>query len=104
MINRSPSTAVSLKTLMEMWNGKPADYSSLHVFENLVYVMYNSQERTKLDPKSRKYIFLGYANGVKGYRLWDTTAHKVVDSRDVIFLENELQENKEIAALLKRLL
>ncbi|RDX80307.1 hypothetical protein CR513_39172, partial [Mucuna pruriens] len=51
---------------MEVWNGKPADYSSLRVFGCPVYVMYNSQERTKLDPKSRICIFLGYANNVKG--------------------------------------
>src|ERR1044072_4585693 len=74
VINRSPSTAIDLKTLMEMWKGKPGDYSSLHVFGCSVYVMYNSQERTKLDPKSRKCIFLGYVNGVKGYRLWDPTS------------------------------
>jgi len=90
VINRSPSTVIDLKTPMEMWNGKPADYSSLHIFGCLVYVMYNSQERLKLDPKSRKCIFLGYADNVKGYRLWDPTAHKVVVSRDVTFAENEL--------------
>ena len=27
VINRSPSTAIELKTPMEMWTGKPADYS-----------------------------------------------------------------------------
>jgi len=32
MINRSPSTVIDLQTPMEMWNGKPADYSSLHIF------------------------------------------------------------------------
>ena len=57
--------------------------------------MYNSQERSKLDPKSRKCIFLGYADGVKGYRLWDPTARKVIVSRDVIFAENELQIQQE---------
>jgi len=76
---------------MEMWTGKPADYSRLHIFGSPVYVMYNTQEVSKLDSKSRKYVFLGYADGVKGYRLWDPTAHKVVISRDVIFAEGKMQ-------------
>ncbi|KAH9740957.1 hypothetical protein KPL70_002426 [Citrus sinensis] len=91
IVNRSPSTAIGLKTTMEMWTGKPADYSYLHAFGCPVYVMYNAQERTKLDAKSRRCIFLGYVDGVKGYRLWDPTAHKIVISRDVIFVEDQLQ-------------
>ncbi|KAH9723668.1 hypothetical protein KPL70_007189 [Citrus sinensis] len=91
IVNRSPSTAIGLKTAMEMWTGKPADYSYLHAFGCPVYVMYNAQERTKLDPKSRRCIFLGYAEVVKGYRLWDPTAHKIIISRDVIFVEDQLQ-------------
>jgi len=101
VINRSPSTAIDLKTPMEMWNGKPADYSSLHIFGCPVYVMYNSQERSKLDPKSRKCRFLGYADNVKGYLLWDPTAHKVVVSRDVTFAENELQSKQSNDSLTK---
>ncbi|KAH9689148.1 Integrase catalytic domain-containing protein [Citrus sinensis] len=87
--------AIRLKTAMEMWTVKPADYSYLHAFGCPVYVMYNAQERTKLDPKSRRCIFLGYADGVKGYRLWDPTAHKIVISRDVIFVEDQLQMRDE---------
>ncbi|GKE02786.1 gag-pol polyprotein [Tanacetum coccineum] len=95
VINRSPSTAVELKTPMEMWMGKLVNYFDLYIFKSLVYVMYNTQETTKLDPKSRKCLFLGYADGVKGYRLWDPTAHKVVVSRDVVFMKDKIQENKE---------
>ncbi|KAH9687766.1 hypothetical protein KPL70_014887 [Citrus sinensis] len=95
IVNRSPSTAIGLKTEMEMWTGKPADYSYLHVFGCPMYVMYNAQERTKLDTKSKRCIFLGYADGVKGYRLWDPTAHKIVISRDVIFVEDQLQMKDE---------
>ncbi|GJV90696.1 gag-pol polyprotein [Tanacetum coccineum] len=86
---------VELKTPMEMWTGKPVNYSDLHIFGSLVYVMYNSQETTKLDPKSRKCLFLGYADGVKGYRLWDPTAHKVVISRNFVFMEDKVQENEK---------
>ncbi|GJT96309.1 hypothetical protein Tco_1091827 [Tanacetum coccineum] len=39
----------------------------------------------------------GYADGVKGYRLWDPTTHKVVVSRDVVFIEDKIQENEEVA-------
>ena len=74
-----------------MWTKKPADYCYLHALGCPVYVMYNAQERTKLDPKSRKCIFLGYDDGVKRYRLWDPTAHKIVISKDVIFVEDQLQ-------------
>ncbi|KAE8673308.1 hypothetical protein F3Y22_tig00111794pilonHSYRG00058 [Hibiscus syriacus] len=95
LVNRAPSTAIELKTPMEMWTGKPADYSNLHVFGSIVYVLYNAQEISKLDPKSRKCKFLGYANGVKGYRLWDPTARKVIISRDVIFVEDKLQRKED---------
>ena len=35
---------------------------------------------------------------MKGYRLWDPTAHKLVISRDVIFIEDKMQieENNSI--------
>jgi hypothetical protein len=91
VINRSPSTAIEMKTSMEMWTRKPADYSRLHIFGSSVHVMYNTQEVSKLDSKSRKCVFLGYANGVNGYRLWDPTTHKVVISRDVIFAKDKMQ-------------
>ena len=71
------------------------DYSYLHAFGCPVYMMYNIQERIKLDPKSKKYIFLGYADGVKRYRLWDLTTHKIVINIDVIFVEDQLQMRDE---------
>jgi hypothetical protein len=43
VINRSSSTAIELKTLMEMWTGKVADYSRLHICGSHVYMMYNTQ-------------------------------------------------------------
>ena len=48
VVNRSPFITIGLKTSMEMWTKKPADYSHLHAFGCPVYVMYNAQERVKL--------------------------------------------------------
>ncbi|GJZ18888.1 gag-pol polyprotein [Tanacetum coccineum] len=69
VINRSLSTVVELKTPM------------LIVLRRFY--------------KQGKYLFLGYDDRVKGYCLWDPTAHKVVVSRGVVFKEDKIQENKE---------
>ena len=95
IVNRLPSTTIGLKIAMEMWTRKPANYFYLHAFGCLMYVMYNTQERTKLDPKSKRCIFLGYADGVKVYCLWDPTGHKIIISKDVIFVEDQLQRRDE---------
>jgi len=40
-----------------------------------------------LDSKSEKCIFIGYKDGLKGYKLWNPVTRKVVYSRDVVFRE-----------------
>jgi hypothetical protein len=49
-----------------------------------------SEKWSKLDPKSRKCVFLGYKKRVKGYKFWDLMADKAVISRDVVFDENSI--------------
>jgi len=50
------------------------------------------EKRRKWDMKSKKYIFLGYCDGSKGYRLIETGTKKIVNNvnccRDVVFFEN----------------
>ena len=94
IINRSSSTTIEMKTSLEMWIGKPTNYSSLHIFGCPTYMMYNDQKRTKLDPKSKKCIFLGYLDGVKGYHLWDSSTHNVIINKDVTFIEDMIQSNE----------
>ena len=40
-----------------------------------------------MDSKSEKCIFIGYRDGLKGYKFWNLETRKVVYSRDVVFKE-----------------
>lgn len=55
-------------------------------------------ERSKLNVKSKEYIFLGYRDENFGYRLYNPFDKKVIRSKDVIFLEDHIfeQNNKAI--------
>lgn len=57
---------------------KPLNYSVLRVFGCESYVGIPEEQITRLDAKSKKCIFLDYANETKGYRLWDPTDRKII--------------------------
>ena len=92
LVNRSPSSAIKMKTPMDVWSGVKADYKNLKVFGSLAYAHVN---KGKLEPRACKCIFLGYPEGVKGYRLWrvEEVKPKVFVSRDVVFQENILYKD-----------
>jgi len=71
---------------MEVWSGRPADYSNLKVFGALAFA---HVRQDKLDARVVKCIFIGYPEGVKGYKLWkmEPGGSKFIISRDVTFDE-----------------
>jgi len=89
LINRSPSTRKDLKTPMEVWNGRPTNYSNLKVFEALAFA---HVKQDKLDHRTVKCIFIGYLEGVKGYKLWkmEPGGSKFIIIRDVTFDETRM--------------
>ena len=97
LINRSPRISLNGKVSEEVWTGSDLDLSNLKIFGTPAYVLIPSDERTKLDAKSKKCIFLGYEKGVKGFKFWDPVAMKRVISRDAVFDEQYmLQQAKEV--------
>ena len=87
LINRLPSVAIGGRTPLEVWSGKPAaDYDSLHVFDCPAY--YHVKE-SKLDPRAKKAVFVGFSSGVKGYKLLCPNS-KLIMSRDVTFDETSM--------------
>lgn len=89
LINLTPSTTLNGDTPYEKWYGKCADYSTLRTFGCAAY---SHQNEGKLEPRSRKCVFLGYPEGVKGYRLCDRSQKgvKIIVSRNVTFNETEM--------------
>ena len=65
--NRSPNVSLKQVTPYERcWIGEKPDLSNLKVFGCVAYVHVAKEKRNKLDAKSRKAIFVGYADGTKG--------------------------------------
>jgi hypothetical protein len=60
----------------------------LVVFGSTYYALIPKEQRSKLDARSKKYIFLGYSYTTKGYLIYNETNKKFILSRDVTFLES----------------
>lgn len=73
------------KVAEEVWICNPIYFEILKIFRYPSYVHISREDRSKLDSKSKKCVFVGYAKGVKGFKLWNAIKKKTVISRDVVF-------------------
>ena len=71
LINRSPSSTLDDKTPQEVWIGKKTSLTNLKVFGCDAYVHVPKENKSKLDKKDEKCIFIRYKYGLKGYKLWN---------------------------------
>jgi hypothetical protein len=78
LVNRSPSSALDDKTPQEVWTGKKPSLTHLKVFGCDAYVHVPKENMSKLDKKDEKCIFIGYKDGLKGYKIWNPKNKKVV--------------------------
>ena len=86
--NRCPTSAFTTSmTPYEAWFNEKPDISNMRTFGCDAYVHVPNLLRKKLDSKSVKKIFVGYEDGLKGYRLLDPSTNRITYSRDVIFNE-----------------
>ncbi|KAG6416730.1 hypothetical protein SASPL_124166 [Salvia splendens] len=74
-------------TPQEAWSGRKPGIAHLRVFGSKSYAHVPDQTRSKLDDKSKPFIFIGYDSNTKGYMLYDPTSQKTMISRDVEFDE-----------------
>ena len=58
--NRCPHAKLNKKTLQEVWSERKPSVSHLKVFGSIAYGHVPTQQRTKLEDQSKKYVFIGY--------------------------------------------
>lgn len=69
VINLSPTARLNGDVPNKFWTGKNVSYNHLKVFRCRAFVHIPTDERSKLDAKSKECIFLGYGNEEFGYGL-----------------------------------
>ena len=83
LVNRSPTSALLDKTPQEVWTGKKPSIKHLKFFGCDAYVHVPKEKRSKLDNKAEKCIFIGYKDGMKGYKIWNPITKKTIYNREV---------------------
>lgn len=96
--NRSPSSSLGGRTPLGLWTNSKIDVQHLRLFGCTAYDLVEKHDRTKLDSKARKFVFVGYCEESKGYRLIDLDNPKKVHiARNVVFLEDSQKSNPDEA-------
>jgi hypothetical protein len=86
--NKCPSHAIKNKTPYEIWYDHIPSVRHLIFFSSTYYALISKEQRSKIDARSQKCIFLGYSNTTNGYHLYDETNKNFILSKEVIFLES----------------
>jgi hypothetical protein len=75
------------KTLCEAWTSKKPFLKHLKVFGCDAYIHVPKENRSNMDKKDEKCIFIGYKYGIKGYTLWKLVTKKTIYSQYVVVRE-----------------
>ena len=88
IINRIPSIVIKKNTPYELLHKKILDLNYLKTFGSLCFIYTLERDRSKLDLRAKKCVFLGYREGTKGYVTLDIKTREIAISRNVVFYEN----------------
>jgi hypothetical protein len=87
IINRTPTMVVHGMTPEEKFISKKPNVTHHRLFGCITYVHVPDMKRSKLNPKAKNCIFIGYFLKQKGYRFFNPSTQKLQVSKDVVFDE-----------------
>ena len=76
MKNQSPTSTLVDKTPHEVWSSKKPSIAHPRFLGCDAYMHVPKEKRRKLENKAEKCIFVGYKDGIKGYKLWNPITRK----------------------------
>jgi len=98
LLNRIPTETIQT-TPYEMWEKRKPNLESLRIFGSQAYAKVLGPLK-KLDKRSEKHVFVGYAP--TGYRLWNSDKRKITVAKDVKFAAPTVKGNDRIHLRLER--
>ena len=93
IINLTPIVILDSEVPNKIWFGQNVSYDHLHVFGCKTFFHIPSDERSKLDAKTRQCIFIGYGEDEFCYKFYDPVEKKLVRSCDVQFMKDQTIED-----------
>lgn len=84
-INQIPFTALNYCIPYEILYHVSPNYTTIHTFGCVHFILLHPHEHNKLQPRSRLYCFLGYGIEQKGYQCYDPIDHRLRISHHVFF-------------------
>ena len=78
---------LNCEILEETWIEKEVNMNHLHIFGCISYMLVELDRRSKLDPKSKRCIFIGCETSKWGYQFYDSENRKIFRHKDVVFNE-----------------
>jgi hypothetical protein len=83
------------KTPYGAWSGMKPEVTHFCIFGSHAWAHIPSKKRKAMKPQSKECIFVGYPEGVKGYRLIDPSTYNLIIERSVWLEESPLHASRE---------
>lgn len=86
--NKTPHRALGKVTPEKVFTGKTPEVSHFRIFWSIAYCCIPEEMRKKLDQIAEKGYLMGYSENAKAYRIYLPGSRKVLNRRDVKFMED----------------